>query len=208
MNAPAAVHLQAPVQRPAPCAGSDVETTRAAAVVCRCTLICLCAYPGVAPAAEWTLSGIVGNGNHVDLAGAEIQIPSGFGGALTDEWSWSLSWAGDVAYWRARNHVASNPSLWEVGLSPVIGLRRPAGSNLSYYIEAAIGIHLLSHTRIDERELSTAFQFGELVGTGANFGDHGQYGIGVRIQHISNGSIKEPNSGITFGEVRISYRWD
>ena len=40
------------------------------------------------------------------------------------------------------------------------------------------------------------------------FGDRGQYGVGVRIQHISNGSIKEPNDGVTFGELRISYRWD
>lgn len=180
----------------------------AAAVVCRCALACLCAYPCLVPAAEWTLSGIVGTGNHVDLTGVEMQIPSGFGGASTGEWSWSVGWAADVAYWRARDHVASNPSLWEVGASPVVGLRRAAGSNLSYYIEAAIGLHLLSHTRIDERTLSTAFQFGEFAGIGVNFGGLGQYGIGARIQHISNGGIKEPNSGVTFGELRISYRWD
>ena len=183
-------------------------TTRAATVVCRCALICLCAYPGLVPAAEWTLSGIAGTGNHVDLAGVEMQIPSGFGGALTDQWSWSLHWAGDVAYWRARNHKDSGASLWEVGLTPVFGLRRPSPTGASYYVEGGIGIHLLSHTRIDDRVLSTAFQFGEFVGTGVNFGDHGQYGVGVRIQHISNGCIKEPNYGVTFGEVRISYRWD
>jgi hypothetical protein len=28
----------------------------------------------------------------------------------------------------------------------------------------------------------------------------------ARITHISNGSIKEPNDGVTFGELRISYR--
>ena len=72
----------------------------------------------------------------------------------------------------------------------------------------AAGTMIKARTRIAERGLSTAFQFGELVGTGVNFGDHGQYGIGVRIQHISNGGIKEPNYGVTFGEVRISYRWD
>jgi hypothetical protein len=186
----------------------QVMTTRAAAVVRRCALICLCAYPGLVPAAEWTLSGIGGTGNHVNLAGVEAQVPSGYGGALTDQWSWSLRWAGDVAYWWARNHGDSGPSLWEVGLTPVVELRRAPASGMSCYVEGGIGIHLLSHTRIDERELSTAFQFGEFVGTGVNFGDHGRYGIGVRIQHISNGGIKEPNFGVTFGEVRISYRWD
>jgi hypothetical protein len=104
--------------------------------------------------------------------------------------------------------VASNSSLWEAGLSPVINLRAASGSGLSYYIEADIGIHLLSHTIIDERQMGTAFQFGELVGAGINLGDKKRYGIGVRIQHISNGKIKEPNDGATFDELRISYRWD
>jgi hypothetical protein len=61
--------------------------------------------------------------------------------------------------------------------------------------------------RIDERWLSTAFQVGEFVGTGVNFGDRGEYGVGVGMQHISNGCIKEPNYGATFAEVRLSYRW-
>ena len=78
---------------------------------------------------------------------------------------------------------------------------------MAYDVEGGIGIHLLFHTRIDERGLSTAFQIGEFVGTGLNFGDHGEYGVGVRIPHISNGCIKQPNDGATFGEVRISYRW-
>ena len=33
-------------------------------------------------------------------------------------------------------------------------------------------------------------------------------GVEVRIQHISNGRIKAPNWGTTFGEVHISYRWE
>jgi len=111
-------------------------------------------------------------------------------------------------HWWAQNHTASNSSLWEMGLSPVVGLRRAASAGVSYYVGAGVGAHLLSHTRIDERQMSTAFQFGELAGAGVDFGDHGQYGVGVRIEHISNGCIKEPNNGVTFGEVRLSYRWD
>ena len=151
---------------------------------------------------------MAGAGDNVNVAGVEVQVPSDYGGALTDRWSWSLLWAGDVAYWRARNHRDSSPSLWEIGLTPVLELRRAPASGVSYFIEGGIGIHLLSHTRIDGRELSTAFQFGEFVGAGVNFGDRREYGVGVRIQHISNGCIKEPNYGATFAELRISYRWE
>jgi hypothetical protein len=180
----------------------------AAAIACRCAPICLCAHSGAVPAAEWTFSGLVGAGDNVNVAGVEAQVPSGYGGALTDQWSSSLRWAGGVAYWKARNQRDSARSLWEIGLTPVVELRRPLASGVSLYAEGGIGIHLLSHTRIDGRQLSTAFQFGEFVGTGVNFGDRGEYGVGVRIQHISNGCIKEPNYGATFGEVRISYRWE
>ena len=95
-----------------------------------------------------------------------------------------------------------------MGLTPVFTLRTAAQSSVSYYVEAGIGVHLLSHTQVDGRVLSTAFQFGELVGGGVNFGDHGQYGVGLRLQHISNGCIKEPNYGLTVGEVRVSYSFD
>ena len=186
----------------------QVMTTCAAVVVRRCALICLCAYPGLVPAAEWTLSGIGGSGNDVNVVGVEAQVPSGYGGALTDQWSWSLLWAGNIAYWWAQDRGDTGTSLWEIGLTPVVELRRASASGASYYVEGGIGIHLLSHTRIDERVLSTAFQFGEFAGAGVNFGDRGAYGVGVRIQHVSNGGIKEPNFGVTFGEVRISYRWD
>jgi hypothetical protein len=181
---------------------------RIAAIARRWILICLCVHSSALPAADWSLSGIVGSGNHVNIAGVEAQVPSGFRGALTEEWSWSVRWAADVAYWWARNHRNSDNSLWEVGMTPIVELRRALASGASYFFEGGIGVHLLSHTRIDERELSTAFQFGELVGTGVTFGDHGQYGFGMRLQHISNGRIKEPNCGVTFGELRISYRWD
>ena len=181
---------------------------RVADIACRLAVTCLCACSGVVQASEWTVSGIAGAGNHIDVVGVEAQVPSGWNGTLSQQWSWALNWAGDVAYWRAHYHVESSPSLWEARLTPVVALRHATGSDLSYYVEAGIGVHLVSHTRIDGRVLSTAFQFGELAGAGVNFGDHGQYAIGIRIQHISNGCIKEPNYGVTFGEVRIAYRWD
>jgi hypothetical protein len=179
------------------------------AIALRLAATCLCACSCVAQASDWTLSAVGGKGNHVDLVGIEAQLPSGFGEALSERWFWYVNWAGDVAYWWAPNHnTVSNTSLWEAGFTPVIGVRRTAGPDFGYYMEGGIGVHLLSHTAIDDRILSTAFQFGEFVGAGVNFGDRGQYGFGLRIQHFSNGSIKEPNCGVTLGEVRVSYRWD
>jgi len=55
----------------------------------------------------------------------------------------------------------------------------------------------------NDRKLSTAFQFGDHVGIGYVFQNN--LDLGLKVQHFSNGSIKQPNQGINFGVVRVSY---
>ena len=82
-------------------------------------------------------------------------------------------------------------------------------SSFSPYVEAAIGLHLIEPVRMDDtRAFTTAFQFGDHVGFGARFGERGQYDLGVRFQHLSNGGLKEPNNGINFAQVRFQYHLD
>ena len=97
-----------------------------------------------------------------------------------------------------------------MGNGPDAGDRIAPSSGVGHvlYLEAGIGVHLLSHASIDARDLSTAFQFGEFAGIGVNFGEHSECGIGLRIQHLSNARIKQPNDGVTFGQLRVSYRWE
>ncbi len=76
------------------------------------------------------------------------------------------------------------------------------------YVEAGVGVHLLSHTRINnDRVLSTAFQFGENAGAGIAFGEHHRFEFGVYVQHESNARIKEPNNGLTYlgGVLRVAF---
>jgi lipid A 3-O-deacylase len=81
-------------------------------------------------------------------------------------------------------------------------------STFAPYLEASVGLHLLSHTQINEtRQFSTAFQFGEFLGAGVAFGDNYRYDIALRIQHVSNGGIKNPNDGLTYGALVFQYRF-
>lgn len=94
-------------------------------------------------------------------------------------------------------------NLWELALTPVFRLAPKETSGFSPYLEAGIGGHVLSDTRIGKRELSTAWQFGSHIDVGLRFGD---CGIGYRFQRLSNGSIKAPNDGISFHTLSISMR--
>ena len=61
----------------------------------------------------------------------------------TADWTVSgIVGATDISYWRAHNHENSASSLWEMGLTPVVELRRAPAAGASYYVEAGIGVPL------------------------------------------------------------------
>ena len=134
--------------------------------------------------------GIYGLGLYWDpLCGCENLKAHGFDTRLVAQ----------VAYWEARQRPTANGSVWDTSLTPVLRWFAPDVLNARWFIEAGVGAHLLSATRINnDRVFSTAFQFGENAGTGVAFGEHHQYELGVYVQHVSNARLKEPNNGLTY----------
>ena len=72
------------------------------------------------------------------------------------------------------------------------------------YIEAGIGVAGISQTKIDTRDLSTAFQFEDRIGIGARMKD---LDLSFRYMHYSNGSIVLPNDGIDIFIFTAGYRF-
>ena len=100
-------------------------------------------------------------------------------------------------------------TIHDLGFTPVFRFQQTSRSSFSPYVEAAIGFHLIQPVRIDEnRGFATSFQFGDHVGAGARFGSRGQFDLGMRLQHLSNGSIKQPNDGINFVQARLVINLD
>ena len=104
---------------------------------------------------------------------------------------WDLSagsWHGDLG------------TVHDVGLTPVF---RYARAERGLFYEGAIGFHVLSDSHIStDLGLSTRFQFGDHLGAGYR---NGHYDWSVRLQHLSNGGMRNPNPGINFLELRIQY---
>ncbi|HUH92259.1 MAG TPA: acyloxyacyl hydrolase [Casimicrobiaceae bacterium] len=144
-----------------------------------------------------------GYGDNVAIYGAGVHWDSICTCAGLKSAGVDVKLAAQLAYWKGHEHPASNSSLWDVSLTPIL---RWTASNVAparLFLEAGIGAHLLSQTRINtERVFSTAFQFGEIGVVGVAFGERHRYEIGALVQHVSNGAIKEPNNGLTyFGAV-------
>lgn len=116
------------------------------------------------------------------------------------DWQLGGYWLAEIGYWNSDKGHGSNDDLWEVGLTPVLRFE-PKSGDVRPYVEAGIGGHVLSDTRIGPRKFSTAWQFGSHIGAGIRCG---QFEFGYRFQHLSNGDIKTPNNGINFHMVNAS----
>jgi hypothetical protein len=108
---------------------------------------------------------------------------------------WRLYWDLSLGGWHG-----DTGTVHDVGLTPVF---RYAPAARGAYLEGAIGFHLLSDSHINsDLGFSTRFQFGDHVGAGYRFE---RYDLSGRLQHLSNGGMRNPNPGINFLELRLQY---
>src|SRR5438046_9455519 len=151
------------------------------------------------------ISLVYGQGNSVDVFGIEARSGEWRRWPIGEAWRLLVHGMGSIAYWRAREQT-EHKELWDFGIAPVLRLQRTRSEGTVPYLEASLGVHLLSKRHINgNREFSTAFQFGEFVGAGLLFGPRQELGLGLRLQHVSNGGIKNPNPGLSFASVVLRY---
>ncbi|MEO8598674.1 MAG: acyloxyacyl hydrolase [bacterium] len=138
---------------------------------------------------------------------------------LGTQWDWDNTWWQSnnthiggywdltLAQWRGtqyQNRPDAIQNITDIGITPVFRFQRD--NKTGPYAEAGIGLHLLSHTYNNNgRILSTAFQFGDHIGIGYVFANN--LDLGLKIQHFSNGAIKQPNNGVNFAVLSAKMRF-
>jgi lipid A 3-O-deacylase len=101
------------------------------------------------------------------------------------------------------NVQGRNKNIAVIGFTPV--LRYQSDSKLGLYGEIGVGVNLLSTLyKNEDKELSTAFQFGDHIGVGYTTA---KWDFGLRFQHYSNASIKSPNAGANWVVAKAAYRF-
>lgn len=124
------------------------------------------------------------------------RMPAG-GGKLT-----ALT-EGYVSFWKARAAVGRQ-SFTQVGIVPLVRWRPDQGRSL-WFAEAGIGVSTMDrlyHT--PDKQFSTRFNFVDTIGVGRSFGVQRQHELGLRVVHMSNASIKHPNPGENFLQLRYA----
>lgn len=147
----------------------------------------------------------IGSGNKTRLARAGLQWRwenkwwQSNGSHLGGYWDLTLAqWHGT----RFQNLPDHDQNLTAIGVTPVF--RFQSDTLKGGYVEGGIGVHYLSDLYDNNgRRLSTKFQFGDHIGAGYVFRNN--LDLGLKIQHFSNGGIKQPNNGTNFMVIRMKY---
>ena len=144
------------------------------------------ALPSVAADAQWV--GIFGRGT--DAADTDI-VRLGYRFPLKEN-----------GHWWMPSHAQLGGSVWRV--PDLAGTTRRLDLNATAiwraergwgYYEGGFGGYLLSKTiHNDDTSIPSAFEFGSHLGIGYRLAKN--HTIGLGLQHISNGGIKQPNGGI------------
>ncbi len=107
-------------------------------------------------------------------------------------------------YWRGSKRERSGNDIFAIAFSPVFALNLCSDCKYTPYIEAGIGVALLFDTIIDNRDMSSTFQFEDRLGAGIK---RGNLDFHVRYMHYSNASLSLPNDGIDIFIGGLSYKF-
>ncbi len=174
------------------------------------SLVAAALLAAVAPAqAEgWTPTSIFVQGG----AGAD-DIYSVSGGVVWP-WDWKSSGGGWTGYtellvgvWNAPAVGVGRDSFAHVALSPIFRYHFDSGKSPVFF-EGGIGLSLTSPKYITKKKtFSTQFNFADTLGMGYSFGPNWNQDVTLRLQHISNASIKKPNPGEEFLQLRYTWKF-
>ncbi|MGB5474901.1 MAG: acyloxyacyl hydrolase [Gammaproteobacteria bacterium] len=126
-----------------------------------------------------------------------------------DGGAWFLGGYWDTGLTRIKADSGHTDTVYDINLTPVFRYQRDAGlsSGVTPFAEAGFGLHLLTDTHVGNNKLSTAFQFGSLIGVGVGFGEHGQYELTYQYTNLTNADIKKPNDGFDAHLFKLGYNF-
>jgi lipid A 3-O-deacylase len=116
-----------------------------------------------------------------------------------------LHWEASFGRWSTKLDEGTRSSAWvtQVGVTPAIRWQ-PIGS--AWFGEIGIGVNaLLPVFRSRDKQFSTAFNFGDHLAVGRQFGEGRRQELSLRYQHFSNGGIRRPNPGEDFLQLRYAH---
>lgn len=176
----------------------------------------LLAVASLAHGADFSPDGVsfeAGSGNKTDMARLGVAWKWDKVWYQTGDWQLTNFWELSIGRWKGKAFPTINgqaghntQELTDIGFTPVFRFAKTDA--LGLYYEIAVGAHYLSEIYdTNTRKFSTKFQFGDHIGIGYvwKLQDNSAIDAAIHFQHLSNGSIKQPNPGVNFLQAKLQY---
>lgn len=132
----------------------------------------------------------------------ELRIANAFGGDY-DAHVITAAWYGRAPAWtRASRLEYAVGAIEDTDTSRAYAFFGPVWTlpnrSRDFFVEFSIGPAVLNGSTIDNRELGGNFHFRSALAFGKTFGYRRPVRVALRVSHISNGGLREPNPGFDF----------
>ena len=98
--------------------------------------------------------------------------------------------------------------LGQLSVKPVFRYTLPTRNNAPWFIEVGVGASLTTVLyQTDTKRFSTRFNFGDQIAFGRCLMAGCASKLSLRIEHFSNGGIRQPNPGENFVQLRYLQRF-
>ena len=124
-------------------------------------------------------------------------------------WGGQITTYGDffLRNWQASRRFSTHETFTQVGTVANARYRFDHGAS-PWFADVGIGLTWFDGKyETEDRRFSTQFQFTEVLGIGRSFGAKDEHELQLRVLHVSNGSIKKPNPGENFVNLRYEYHF-
>lgn len=160
----------------------------------------------------------------MDLKPDAVFVQGGFARNATTTASVGLAWDWDwerlrrhafvngstelfVSHLQARSFVEGYQGFQQVVLLPVLRMRLDQGRS-RWYLETGIGASWMNRTYVTPtKQFGSLWNFYDMLGLGYSWGKDRQHELGLRLVHVSNANIREPNPGEDFVLLRYAQRF-
>jgi hypothetical protein len=144
--------------------------------------------------------------HHINKTEINVGWDTGYKWGNPDGWLLNLDAELALARWNPTRGERQR-GITEFGVSPIFRLEKRGGSVVPF-IEASVGVRLLSHrSPTEDHDMGSAFQFADMLGIGVKLGKADQFALGYRFQHISNAGLERPNPGVNFNTIYLRYQF-
>jgi lipid A 3-O-deacylase len=129
---------------------------------------------------------------------------------------WAWNWRGSFGNTEATGMTEVYLSRWDshgavqrqtltqAGVLPLVRLRLDHGRS-PWFFEGGIGVTVMDNLyRNHGKEFSTRFNFVDVFGVGRSIGADRRRDVSLRLAHISNANLKQPNPGENFLQLRYA----